>query len=155
MAKVTNIKLELLPRWALLATAAGYASPHVAETTRMIMNAAKIEAPVRTGNLRALIGMKMRVTRTLVIGEVYSKARYSHYVHDATRPHVIRARRRRALRFELPPGHVIFRRAVFHPGTRGVPFLRRPMARIGTARDYRVTGYSVTSGKVGFGLSIE
>jgi hypothetical protein len=101
-----------------------------------------------------MIGMRMRVTRTLVLGEVFSKARYSHYVHDATRPHLIRARRRAALRFESPPGTVIFRRMVMHPGTRGVPFLRRPMARIGAARDYRVTGYSATSGKVGFGLSI-
>lgn len=155
MARATRVRLELLPRFALLAHAAGYVSPHVAETTRLIMNAARVEAPVRTGNLRALIGMKMRVTRTLVIGEVFSKARYSHYVHDATRPHIIRARRRRALRFEIEPGVVVFRRMVMHPGTRGVPFLRRPMARIGTARDYRVTGYSASSGKVGFGLSIE
>jgi hypothetical protein len=150
----TRIRIELLPRTALLAIAAGYVSPHVAETTRMIMNAARVEAPVRTGNLRAMIGMRMRATRTLVLGEVFSKAKYSHYVHDATRPHLIRARRRAALRFESPPGTVIFRRMVMHPGTRGVPFLRRPMARIGTARDYRVTGYSASSGKVGFGLSI-
>lgn len=152
---MTRIRLELKPRVVLLAIAAGYASPHVAETTRLIMNAARIEAPVRTGNLRALIGMRMRVTRTRVRGEVYSAAKYSHFVHDATRAHLIRARRRAALRFESPPGTVVFRRVVMHPGTRGVPFLRRPMARIGTARGYRVTGYSASSGKVGFGLSIE
>lgn len=81
---VTRIRIELKPRAALLSIAAGYVSPHVAETTRMIMNAARVEAPVRTGNLRAMIGMRMRVTRTLVLGEVFSKARYSHYVHDAT-----------------------------------------------------------------------
>lgn len=154
MATRTRVRLELKPRTALLSIAAGYVSPHVAETTRMIMNAARVEAPVRTGNLRALIGMKMRATRTLVIGEVYSKARYSHYVHDATRPHIIRARRRAFLRFELPPGHVMFRRMVMHPGTRGTPYLRRPMARIGASRDYKVTGYSASSGKVGFGLSL-
>lgn len=154
MPTVTRIRVELLPRTALLSIAAGYASPYIAETTRMIMNRARIEAPVRTGNLRAMIGMRMRVTRTLVIGTVESRAKYSIYVHDPTKPHIIRARRARALRFELPPGHVMFRQLVHHPGTRGNPFLRRPMVAIGTVRDFKTTGYGAGS-SVGFGVSIE
>lgn len=151
MAKA-KVRLELLPRTALLSIAAGYASPHVAETTRQILNRAKVRTPVRTGNLRASLQMKMRVSRTLVIGEVFTRVRYAHYVHDPTRPHLIRARRAKALRFEAPPGNVIFRRMVYHPGTKGNPFLREPMREVGIARGYAVTGYGVGS-KIGFGLA--
>jgi hypothetical protein len=149
---VTRIRVELLPRSALLAIAASYASPHVAETTRLILNRARVMAPVRTGNLRALLGMKMQVSPHFVTGTVESKAKYSIFVHDATSPHVIRAKGAGFLRFEAPAGTVHFRRMVFHPGTRGVPFLREPMKQIGTARGYRTTGYSAGS-KIGFGLS--
>lgn len=41
-------------------------------------------------------------------------------------PHVIRARRRKALRFVVN-GKVIFRRSVMHPGTRGSGFLTRSL----------------------------
>ena len=152
MAKV-KVRLELLPRTALLAIAAGYVSPHVAETTRIILNRARVRAPVRTGNLRALLTMRMRATRTLVIGTVESRAKYTIFVHDATRPHIIRARHARFLRFEAPPGVVRFRKMVRHPGTRGNPFLRDSMREIAPARGFKVTGYSAASGKIGFGLS--
>lgn len=41
-------------------------------------------------------------------------------------PHVIRARRRKALRFTVN-GQVKFRRSVMHPGTRGSGFLTRSL----------------------------
>lgn len=43
-----------------------------------------------------------------------------------SRPHVIRARRRKALRFTVN-GTVVFRRSVMHPGTRGSGFLTRSL----------------------------
>lgn len=43
-----------------------------------------------------------------------------------SRPHVIRARRRKALRFVVN-GKVVFRRSVMHPGTRGSGFLTRSL----------------------------
>jgi hypothetical protein len=43
-----------------------------------------------------------------------------------SRPHVIRARRRKALRFVVN-GRVMFRRSVMHPGTRGSGFLTRSL----------------------------
>lgn len=43
-----------------------------------------------------------------------------------SRPHVIRARRRKALRFVVN-GKVVFRRSVLHPGTRGSGFLTRSL----------------------------
>jgi hypothetical protein len=41
-------------------------------------------------------------------------------------PHIIRARRRKALRFTVN-GKVVFRRSVLHPGTRGSGFLTRSL----------------------------
>lgn len=48
--------------------------------------------------------------------------KYVGYEHDGTPPHVIRARRKKALRFVLD-GHVVFRKKVNHPGTTGTLFL--------------------------------
>lgn len=43
-----------------------------------------------------------------------------------SRPHIIRARRRKALRFVVN-GKVVYRRSVMHPGTRGSGFLTRSL----------------------------
>jgi hypothetical protein len=47
---------------------------------------------------------------------------YTMFEHDGTAPHVIRARRKKALRFVLN-GQVTFRTKVNHPGTTGTLFL--------------------------------
>jgi hypothetical protein len=44
--------------------------------------------------------------------------------HDGARPHVIRPRRAKALRFVIG-GRVVFARKVNHPGSVGTQFLRR------------------------------
>ena len=43
-----------------------------------------------------------------------------------SRPHIIRAKRKKALRFVVN-GRVMFRRSVLHPGTRGSGFLTRSL----------------------------
>lgn len=53
---------------------------------------------------------------------------YVNYEHDGTAPHIIRARRRKALRYPGPGGDPIFRRVVHHPGTVGTFFLTRSMS---------------------------
>lgn len=63
---------------------------------------------------------------------------YAPYVHDGTRPHVIRPKRGKALRFVIG-GQVVFARVVQHPGTRPNPFLNRALAEI-----TRPLGYDVT-----------
>lgn len=154
MASVKRVRLELKPRWALQAIAAGYSSPHVAETTRKVLNRSRVLVNVRTGNLRGSLGMKMMVRRTAVIGEVSTKVKYAIYVHDGTKAHIIRARRVGGyLRFTVPPGVVIYRRQVLHPGYKGNPFLRRALLEEAAPRGYKVTGYSARSGKIGFGLA--
>jgi len=46
--------------------------------------------------------------------------------HDGSPPHIIRARRAKALRFEWR-GQIVFRTQVRHPGTRGTFFLTRAL----------------------------
>ncbi|MCX4609372.1 hypothetical protein [Streptomyces mirabilis] len=48
------------------------------------------------------------------------------YVLEGTRPHLIRARRGKALRFEVD-GQVVFATVVRHPGTRANNFLGRAL----------------------------
>jgi hypothetical protein len=52
---------------------------------------------------------------------------YINYEHDGTRPHIIRPRRRKALRYPGPGGAPIFRGQVHHPGTTGTFFLTRAL----------------------------
>ncbi len=52
-------------------------------------------------------------------GVLANVAPHAPYVIYPTRPHVIRARRARALVFEGRDGRMVFRREVFHPGTKG------------------------------------
>jgi hypothetical protein len=52
-------------------------------------------------------------------GALVNVAPHAPYVIYPTRPHVIRARRARVLAFEGRDGRMVFRREVFHPGTKG------------------------------------
>lgn len=83
---------------------------------------ARREAPMRTGRLaRSISGSVSRGGRE---GTIRVSAPYATMVHEGTRAHVIRARRRRFLRFESN-GSTVFRRSVMHPGTRPNRFLVR------------------------------
>lgn len=55
-------------------------------------------------------------------GTVFAGAPYAAAVEDGTRPHVIEAKHRRALRIPIEGGF-LFRRRVNHPGTQAQPFL--------------------------------
>lgn len=91
-------------------------------------------APVRTGALRAGI-REMPIQRTgpwSLESGVESTARYSAPVHEGARPHVIRPRFARALRFEVN-GRVVFAQRVNHPGNRAQPFLRNAVHRVASA----------------------
>ncbi|MEU4584873.1 hypothetical protein AB0F92_22700 [Kitasatospora aureofaciens] len=50
----------------------------------------------------------------------------TRYVVEGTRPHIIRPRRAKALRFEIG-GRTVFAKVVHHPGTRANPFLQRAL----------------------------
>lgn len=103
------------------------------------MNRAKVFAPVDTGRLRASI----RVERRSVLGlrmrwTIGSDVEYAPMVNDGTRPHVIRPKNAKVLRFKVG-GQTVFARVVHHPGTRAQPFLDRALREVAGARDYRIT----------------
>lgn len=79
----------------------------------------------RTGRLRA--GISSRLT-SRTSARVTSSAKHSHYVEDGTRPHVIRPRRKKALRF-VQNGVVRFAKQVNHPGTKPRPFMKQARDR--------------------------
>lgn len=78
----------------------------------------------RTGNLQRQT--KARVIRRgkHVIVRGSNSARYANAIEGGARPHVIRARRKKTLRF-IGRGGIVFRKAVNHPGNRPYRFLLR------------------------------
>lgn len=104
------------------------------------LNRSKILCPVDTGRLRASI--KGQLSRTWTLRPQYTistDVEYASFVHDGTRPHVIRPRNAQVLRFVVD-GRVVFARVVHHPGTRARPFIDRAVRETVAGRGYRVTG---------------
>lgn len=128
-----------LDRADLRRTMRGASRRELTTTGRRVVNRAKILAPVDTGRLRASIRMDpprlFSLRPSVTIG---SDVFYAPYVNDGARPHVIRPKRGKALRFVIG-GQVVFARVVQHPGTRPNPFLNRALAEI-----TRPLGYDVT-----------
>lgn len=100
-----------------------------------VLPGAKRMVGVDTGRLRANTREQSGVLSTagpfsqVVSGWTGTQGGARSYVmfhHDGTPPHVIRARRGHALRFEWR-GAIVFRRQVRHPGTRGTRFLTRAL----------------------------
>jgi hypothetical protein len=140
---IKRIKLDLNAA-TVRSVAMGVTSPHVADTTRRTLNRSRVLTPVRTGNLRASQRMTMKVRPTYVVGTVETRVKYAHFVHDGTRPHIIRARRPGGyLRFQVASGQVLFRRMVRHPGTKSRPFMRTALFEVAGADGYRVTGGAI------------
>lgn len=110
------------------------------EASRLVVNRAKVLAPVDTGRLRASIRADpprlLTLRPSVTVG---TDVEYASWVHDGTRPHVIRPRRAQVLRFQVG-GRTVFARVVNHPGTRARPFLDRALREVAVPRGYRVSG---------------
>jgi len=88
---------------------------------------------VRTGTLLATIHKERSTYRRLPAVEVVAgraRMKYTMLEHDGTPPHIIRARRKKALRFTVG-GKVVFRKSVRHPGTTGTHFLTKSLPLAG------------------------
>jgi len=118
------------------AAAARVGLVEVTDLCRKIQNQATINCPVDTGFLRSYHFMNVKVMRTRVKGTVGNRAKYAAAVHDGSGPHIIRARRKKALRFEVE-GKVVFARSVRHPGTQGRPWLLEAAERTAVASGFR------------------
>lgn len=85
---------------------------------------------VRTGKLLSSIRKHPGANATTQYVDILAGGRGANYVlieQLGSRPHVIQARRRKALRIPVAGGGVIFRRRVFHPGTVGTYFMTRSL----------------------------
>lgn len=85
---------------------------------------------VRSGKLISTIRKNPGVLATTQYVDILAGGKGANYVmieEQGSRPHVIRARRRKALRIPVGGGRVIFRRQVFHPGTTGSYFMIRSL----------------------------
>lgn len=96
----------------------------------LVLDRARQLVRVRTGRLRETGRMEsghgaFGPFRDVVFGRE-GRTSYLGYELEGTPPHVIRPRRRKALRFVVG-GHVIYARHVNHPGTRANPFLTRAL----------------------------
>lgn len=103
------------------------------DLTRRMSNVqigARMRVRVRTGALLSTIrkqpGLNTRYQYVDLVAGQSRKVRYTLFEHDGTVPHIIRARRRKMLRF-VWHGQVVFFRQVRHPGTTGTFFLTRSL----------------------------
>jgi hypothetical protein len=93
--------------------------------------AAKRFVRKRTGRLYSSIRKNRGFTSRSAYVDVLAggsarKFRYTLVEHDGSPPHIIRPRRKKALRF-VAGGRVVFAQRVRHPGTRGTKFLERAL----------------------------
>lgn len=102
-----------------------------ASVTRRITAQAKQNAPVLTGNLaRAIEPDPIKFSGPFRVETgVTARTDYAVFVHEGTRPHLIRPRTARALRFDVG-GRTVFAKSVHHPGTKARPFLRNAAEQV-------------------------
>lgn len=126
-----------LAKAELAAIAAQAAGREVITGTRRVLNRARVLSPWDTGNLRASHTMLLRRMKTRVVGRVSTRVKYALAVHEGAAPHIIRAKRGRALKFKIG-GRTVFARSVRHPGNPGRPWLRQAVTEVAAGRGYTV-----------------
>lgn len=103
----------------------------VQKAQRQTLTRAKITSPVDSGALRnSHLAEPIKVSGGKVTTEISAeggaKQQYAMHVHEGTRPHVIKPRRKKVLSWKGPEGRV-FASSVNHPGTPARPWLRRAL----------------------------
>lgn len=107
----------------LLRLRSGRAGRKLAERTERVARIAEREAPGRMGRT---IRWRVEETSGGLQGVITCDHPAVHYVLNGTRPHIIRPRRAKALRFEVG-GRVVYAKVVRHPGSKANDFLGRAL----------------------------
>lgn len=107
----------------LLRARGGIAYRRISQRTERVAQIAEKEAP---GSMGSYISWKVQEGPRGLEGVIVCDHPAVRFVLDGTRPHIIRPRRARALRFEVD-GRVVFSAFVRHPGTRPNNFLARAL----------------------------
>lgn len=93
-----------------------------------------------TSSLKDATDYKLVRLRNGRVVKVRSKKRTAHWLEYGTRAHIIRARRKKALRF-VQNGRVRFAKSVQHPGTKPTKFLYNA-----TDAAFRYAGRALSAG---------
>lgn len=101
----------------------GVVARRLAGRTERTARIAEREAPGRMGNF---VSWKVVDGPGGLQGVIVCDHPATRFVLDGTRPHIIRPRRKKALRFVVD-GEVVFAAKVRHPGTRPNDFLGRAL----------------------------
>lgn len=89
----------------------------------------KRNAPIDTGELRSKTGVRVTSeTGTLIKAEAIIDVDYAEVVVHGSRPHIIRARNKQALAFQMGSKTIIVK-SVNHPGTQPNLFFQRVVSR--------------------------
>ena len=115
----------------------------VDRAVRQTLAQAKINTPVDTGQLRnshkaqpvRIQGSKITAT---IEASGSAQQEYALAVHEGSRPHVIRPRRKKVLSWKGPEGRV-FASEVHHPGAKARPWLLSSTRQVATRLGFEVT----------------
>ncbi|MFD8774471.1 hypothetical protein [Streptomyces sp. NPDC059916] len=118
-----EVRLEQGRLARLLRARGGIAERALARRTSRVADIARREAPGRMG---AYIDWKVVSGPKGLQGVIVCDHPAVRYVLDGTRPHIIRPRRKKALRFDVG-GRTVFAKVVHHPGTKANDFLAKAL----------------------------
>jgi hypothetical protein len=76
--------------------------------------------------------MKVDVSARGPKGIVEYPVKYAAAIHDGSRPHIIRAKKKKALAFQFE-GRTVIVKSVRHPGTKPRPFLVQAAREVASA----------------------
>lgn len=89
-----------------------------------VLNAAKAKVGVKTGRLKRDLHKRWMPSGTgRLVMQVGSSVSYATVHHDGAKPHIIRARDAKAMRWVNDSGNVVFATTVHHPGHRANRYL--------------------------------
>ena len=113
--------------------------------SRRILMAAKREAPVLTGALRASLHVEKHTVGTTITHWVGSRVNHAYLIQSGARPHMIFPRKRygKLVFYWKKVGRVVHLPYVHHPGFKRVNYLQRPLVEYATAARFRVITYPV------------
>lgn len=118
----------------------GPADKLLRSTARQTLNAAKMGAPVDTGQLRNSHRQGNTVAAGGVIKtEIVADKDYALPIHEGTKARIIRPKHAKALRFEVG-GKVVFAKKVNMPARAGRPWLLNALRSAAGRNGFRVTG---------------
>jgi hypothetical protein len=136
MSGVRKVRVDLY-RDVLKDVVADLAGKDVMRVTLKVLNRARVQTPVDTGNLRAGHGFKLMTTSNKVTGEVFNNIKYALPVHEGRGAVTIYPKNKQALAFRWH-GQQFVRKSVTQPARRGRPWLRDALTEVATREGYKV-----------------